>query len=98
MFDNPTFTTWNIIFTAIGSIVLWGTWGRKKLKPFVISSIVEAFCSGRLASVIEFAIFIVLGTIVGVGIVKPINPAQALTAGLAWTGALARPDYQVTKP
>jgi hypothetical protein len=90
-FDAPGFTFWNIAYTAIGAAVLWGTWGRNKLKVFVFSDVVALVLSGRAAIFAEFAIFILLGCLVGIGIARPTNPAQALSAGLGWTAALARP-------
>ena len=97
MFDNPSFTTWNIIYTAIGAMGLWGTWGKTKPKAFLLSNIIRLFLSGRADVVVEFVIFVVLGCVVGIGIVKPMNPQQAITAGLAWTGALARPENDSSK-
>lgn len=94
MFDNPSFTFWNIIYTAIGASVLWGTWGKTKLKAFVLSNILKLFLTGRTATVVEFLIFVVLGTLIGIGIAKPQNPQQAITAGLAWTSVLARPEHR----
>ena len=92
MFEVPTYTDWNMFFTAIGAMILWGSWGRRKLKPFMLSGIVRLFLKGRTATFVEFLVFIILGTIVGVAVVKPVTAAQALTAGFAWTGALARPE------
>lgn len=97
VFDNPSFTTWNIIYTAIGAMVLWGTWGRTKLKAFVLSSIIRLFLTGRAEAVVEFVVFVILGCIIGIGVVRPVNPQQAITAGLAWTGVFARPDYETPK-
>lgn len=94
MFDNPYFTVWNVTYTAIGAAVLWGTWGRQRLKPFIFSNIIRLFFSGPKVYVIEFITFMIVGCVVGIGLTKPINPQQAFTAGLAWTGALARPDNE----
>ncbi len=97
MFDNPNFTAWNVIYTAIGAMVLWGTWGKTKLRAFVLSNIVRLFLTGRAETVVEFSIFVIVGCVVGIGLVKPVNPQQAITAGLAWTGAFVRPDYESSK-
>jgi hypothetical protein len=97
VFDNPSFTFWNVVYTAIGAAVLWGTWGRTKLKALVLSNIIRLFLSGRTEAVVEFLIFVILGTLVGIGLVKPVNPEQAITAGLAWTGVFARPDYESSR-
>jgi hypothetical protein len=97
LFDDPSFTFWNVAYTAIGAMVLWGTWGRTKLKPFVLSNVLGLFLTGRAQIVVEFFVFVAIGCVVGIGLVKPVNPQQAITAGLAWTGAFARPDYESSR-
>ncbi len=92
MFESPGFSFWSIAYTAVGAVVLWGTWGRTKLKAFILSDLVRRFLSEPWATVAEFAIFVTLGVLVGIGVVKPINATQAITAGFAWTGAFARPE------
>ena len=43
MFEPPSFGFWNVVYTAIGATVFWGTWGRTKLKPFVLPDIISTF-------------------------------------------------------
>ena len=93
MFENPSFTFWNLVYTAVGSAVLWGTWGRTRLKAFVLSDLLGLFLKGRWLFMFEFLVFIALGCLVGIGVVHPVDATQAITAGFAWTGAFARPEY-----
>jgi hypothetical protein len=90
VFQIPSFTFWNVTFTAIGAAVYWGKWGRTKLKAYVLSDIVNLMpLDERWRSAIEFSIFLVIGSIVGIAIVQPTNATQALTAGFGWTGLFA---------
>jgi hypothetical protein len=87
VFQIPSFTFWNIVFTAIGVAVFWGKWGRTRLKAYVLSDLVNLIPVGaKQRAAIEFLVFLVLGCLVGIGVVQPTTPAQALTAGLGWTG------------
>lgn len=90
-FHVPDFTLWKVIYTAIGVTVFWGKWGRRKLQPFVLPSILNALSlHGKPRIAIEFVIFVALGCVVGIGAADPINSVQALTAGFAWTGVFAQ--------
>jgi hypothetical protein len=91
-FDIPQFTTWNVVYTAIGAAVFWGRNGKTKLKVYYLSHVLDLLevPTGRWRNCAEFCIFIVLGCIVGIGIVKPGTGAQALTAGFAWTTFIAK--------
>jgi len=87
LFQAPSFTPWNVIFTAIGVSVFWGKWGRTKLKAYVLSDLVSLIpVNDAWRGAIEFLIFLTIGCLVGIGVAQPTSPAQALTAGLGWTG------------
>jgi hypothetical protein len=91
LFVSPSFTLWNIIYTAIGVAVFWGTWGRSRLQAYVLSDLVTLLGLGpRARAVTEFVIFLVVGCLVGIGVTNPSNPTQALTAGFGWTGFFAK--------
>jgi hypothetical protein len=90
MFEAPSFTLWNVIYTAIGAAVLWSTWGRTKLKPYFLPELIRYLPGERWHPLIEFALFIALGVVVGIGFTNPSNPRQAISAGLGWTGVFAR--------
>ncbi len=91
-FQIPTFTFWNITFTAIGVAIFWGKWGRTKLKAYILSDMVNLFpMSDKWRAAVEFIIFVTLGCLVGIAVAQPTTAAQALTAGLGWTGFVSRP-------
>lgn len=91
MFDDPSFTFWNVVYTSIGTAVFWGKWGRKKLKAYYLSDLIERLpLEKRYRQILEFVVFVSIGCVVGVGLVEPRNAVQALTAGFGWTGAFLR--------
>jgi hypothetical protein len=90
MFENPSFTFWNVVYTAIGAAVFWSTWGRTKLKPYGLSELIRYLPFEQYHPIIEFLVFVALGVVIGIGFTSPTNPRQAISAGLGWTGVFAR--------
>ena len=85
-FEAPVFTFWGILYTAVGSAVYWNWLGRTKLEAFTLSKTWRMLpVSPKARSIVEFAAFLILGVVVGIGFAQPQNPRQALTAGFAWT-------------
>jgi hypothetical protein len=79
-------------YTAIGAVVSWSKYGREKLRVFFLSKVLDIFFDsdeGKFRAIIELLIFIILGCIVSMSFVSPITSAQAITAGLGWTGLLS---------
>jgi hypothetical protein len=88
----------NWIFTAVGATVLYSTWGREKLRPFMLSDLIDTLhLEDRLRIWVEFIVFIMLGTVVAVAFTQPVSKAQAISAGLGWTGLVFRPSRSVGK-
>jgi hypothetical protein len=90
----PGFTTTNIAFAFIGSAVFWGKWGRTELRAYILYDLLNMVdqilkMSKRTRAGIECLIFIAAGIYVGISLTEPTNPAQALAAGLGWTGLFA---------
>jgi len=93
MFEAPHFTFWNLLYTALGAALFWGRWGQKRLKAFVLSDILALIpLSEKQRVAVELLIFIVIGALIGVGVAKPINIPQAISAGMGWTGLLGKLD------
>jgi hypothetical protein len=92
VFQAPHFSWGAIGFTALGASFFWARTGRTKLKIYVLSWMFDAFKvpdnAGR--QVTEFALFIVFGCLVGIAIANPTTAVQAITAGFAWTGFVAK--------
>ena len=90
MFENPSFHFWSLFYTALGASLFWSKWGREKLKAYYMSDLIELLVKDERARlVIEFVLFVAIGCLVAIGIVRPQNIPQAFTAGLGWTGLVA---------
>ena len=92
VFQAPHFTVWTTVYTALGSVFFWTRTGRAKLKVYALSWLFDALeipDTGK-RQVAEFIIFIVFGCLIGIGIASPTTVAQAVTAGFAWTGFVAK--------
>lgn len=86
-FQTPFFHSWCFFYTAIGAAVVWGKWGRETLKPYILSDLIGLLpLSERLRNALEFLLFILIGCLVSIGVVQPVNPTQAIAAGMGWTG------------
>jgi len=92
VFQVPHFTFWTVAYTAIGAAVFWGRTGRTKLRVYYLSYLFDMvkFPEGPIRQVLEFGIFMVFGVLIGIGIANPGTVAQAITAGFAWTGFVAK--------
>lgn len=101
MFTAPIFEFWAVVYTAAGATVFWGKWGRTRLRPFLLATVMDYFFSSKklekLRQLIEFLIFISFGVLVGVGLTEPHNVTQALAAGLGWTGLVASTSNNSSK-
>lgn len=90
MFPNPLPLPWVIAFTAAGAVVYWCKWGPDKLRVFALSRIIDLLpVNPLLRAILELVVFTALGCFLGIGLLQPVNPQQAVTAGFAWTGAFA---------
>lgn len=94
-FEMSWHSFWIVVYTAIGVAVFWGKWGRTRLRPYVLADLLALLgLKGPVRSAVEFSVFLVLGCLVGIGIVEPKTPAQALAAGFGWTGAFSRAERE----
>jgi hypothetical protein len=90
--------TENTIAAAVGAIILYGNWGKGKLRPHILAPIVDALhLPEQWRKVVEFCVFIALGTYIAVRITHPVNEFQAFSAGLGWTGFAANPQNGIKK-
>ena len=80
-----------IAYSALGTIFLYCKWGRKRIRVYVLSEILDIWTTEQTKSrmAIELTIFVVLGCTLAIGLVGPTTPPQAFAAGLGWTSLLA---------
>ena len=79
--------------TALGVLILWAIKGQEELQVVKLANFIALFCEkdSLKAQQIEFVLFIVIGSAVGLIVADPETKRQALIAGLAWTGICANP-------
>jgi phosphotransferase system glucose/maltose/N-acetylglucosamine-specific IIC component len=74
--------------------VAWSRLGPAKVRTYLLSPIFDSIfgADGKsgLRLVLECALFVALGVLIGIGVAQPSNAVQALTAGLGWTALLAK--------
>jgi hypothetical protein len=81
----------SLFFSALGAALSYSKWGRKKLKVYYLSDILDVFeLSPRVRVLTEFGLFIIVGCSVCIGIVHPQTAAQAFSAGLGWTSLIGK--------
>ena len=67
--------------------MLWAKIRLQKLKPKLFAELVDLIpCDEKKRRFIEFVIFVSIGTFIGIYVVSPATPQQAVAAGFAWTG------------
>lgn len=92
-FSIPAFEFWSCFYTAVGAAVFWGLKGQSNLRAYCLSSIIDLiFCRydhEKARNFVEFIVFLAIGVVVGVGLTQPHSPAQAIAAGLGWTGLVS---------
>lgn len=94
MFEIPNFELPAVLFTAFGVVLLWARLGHNQIRIFALSKLVDQLpCSKNTALVLELVVFSVIGVIVAISFIKPTSAAQAIAAGMGWTGLLSEPNY-----
>jgi len=89
----------NHLYVAIGAILLWGKLGHEGRKAFVLEDLLAAMrMPSHICTILGFVIFVTLGVFVAIGVVKPTSAAQAIVAGMGWTGMLSKPAKEPTPP
>jgi hypothetical protein len=89
------FTPVMIGYTALGAMLFWSRNGRKKLRVYVLSDLFDVFKvdpENPWRHIAEFLLFVIFGVVIGVGAIGPSTIPQALSAGFAWTGVVAKRD------
>lgn len=82
------------LFAFLGAGLLYMQWGRSKLRAYAFSDLLDTFdLTESVRYRTELVIFVLVGTIVALGIARPSTMAQAFSAGLGWTGIAARPSH-----
>jgi hypothetical protein len=79
------------VYVAVGVVVLWCKTSKANrniygLSPIVAMSIKNEQAKGAL----ELIVFLTIGWVICDGLIAPSTPAQAVAAGLGWTGLMTK--------
>lgn len=92
MFEAPVFTSWELFFAGLGALSLWVKLSHEKRKAYGWSALLDMVVINEKWRVpLEVLIFVSIGAIVSSAVVHPNNAAQAMAAGVGWTGFLTAP-------
>jgi hypothetical protein len=79
------------VYVAVGVIVLWSKTSKTQRNVYGLTAVVEmVFASEKVRGFVELIVFLSIGCIISHGIVAPTTPAQAVAAGLGWTGLMTK--------
>jgi hypothetical protein len=79
------------IYAAAGIAILWAKMKKQQRNIYCLTELVQAFVSYEKARApIEIAIFLLLGSLVAMGVADPSTRAQAFFAGLGWTALASK--------
>ncbi len=83
---------WIVISTVIGCMVLWAKEGPGKVRAYALSNVIDHLpWSENTRYLIQFLVFVSVGTFASLVLVGPSTARQAFAAGLGCTAALTRP-------
>jgi hypothetical protein len=78
-------------YVAVGVIVPWCKTSKAQRNIYGLSPVIEMFLSNeRAKSALELIVFLTVGCLISHGVVVPSTPAQAIAAGLGWTGLMTK--------
>jgi len=79
------------VYVAVGVIVLWCKTSKANRNIYALSPVVAMFLKNEKAkSIIELIVFLSIGCLICQGLIVPTTPAQAVAAGLGWTGLMTK--------
>ena len=84
--------TWQLhAYAAVGALLLWGKLGKQGREAYGLSDVLKRFgLNEKLRLAIEPVMFVALGAFLAVVFVQPITVAQAVAAGVGWTGLVSK--------
>lgn len=87
-FQVPNFSTWALLYSAIGAGSLWFKFAKvEQRKVYIFSGFLERLISDQdVRRSVELIAFCAFGAFVAVSIVQPNSAASAISAGIGWTG------------
>jgi Na+/H+-dicarboxylate symporter len=84
---------WQVyVFGALGAIVLWIKMNKANKKVHALGDLLEDLLPHhpRVAKLLQFVVFVALGTVIGKIAVDPYTQLQAFAGGVAWSRLAAK--------
>jgi hypothetical protein len=81
------------IYAAAGVLILWSKSKATNRGVYGLTDFINRFIPQEYAktrSIIEVICYLSIGCLISMGVFTPATPAQALAAGLGWTGLTTR--------
>jgi hypothetical protein len=79
------------IYAAAGTVILWAKMKKQQRNVYCLTELIHQLVRYEHARApIEITVFLFLGCLVAVGVVKPSTEAQAFFAGLGWTALASK--------
>jgi hypothetical protein len=87
-----TLNLWGLSgFAFAGALLLWCRLGNKAREVYQLSNLLRRFIrNDSIREKIEPVLFVLLGTVLSIGIIQPSTPAQAFAAGVGWTSLASK--------
>ena len=78
-------------YAGAGALLLWCRLGKGKAREvYGLSDILRRYIAEDVREKIEPILFVLLGTVLSVGIIQPTTAAQAFAAGVGWTSLASK--------
>lgn len=89
----------HLTFCALGAAVLYHQWGRAELRAYTLSAFFDTvdFANQNTRDRLEMFTFIIVGTLIAMGVGHPQTVPQAFAAGAGFTGLAAKPAAASSK-
>lgn len=88
---EPVSVWWLHGYAGVGAVILWGKLGKRGREVYGLSDLLKRWgLNERMRLAIEPAIFVLLGAVLAVVFVQPSTVAQAVAAGVGWTGLVSK--------
>jgi hypothetical protein len=89
----------HVLFSSLGASILYHQWGRSELRAYSLSAFFDTlkFENQNARSRAEMITFIIIGTLIAMGVGHPQTVPQAFAAGAGFTGLAVKPNSASSK-
>jgi hypothetical protein len=77
-----------VLCTFAGAVMLWGLESDANVERYAFGKVTSDIANARLKMLVQGAIFVCVGTFIGLLFTHPSTVRQGFTAGVGWTAGL----------